>query len=525
MTEKSVIIIGAGLAGLSTGCYAQMNGYHTRIFERHTRAGGVCTAWKRRGYTIDGCIHWLMGARPGSSFYQLYDQVGALEGNRLIPLDHYARFVDETSGQYLEFTADLDRLASDMKALSPDDEQHIDEFVGAARAFQGFPMDAGKPIELMGPLDGVKQMWRMRHWLKHFTRYSMSVSAFSRRFQSPFLRWALSGAFVPEMPTFFLLVLLGQLAAGELATVEGGSLAFALAIVRRYRELGGQITYSAPVEEVLVTGDKAVGVRLADGSEHRADIVVSAADGYSTTYKMLGGRYVDAAIVERYETWTLFRPLVMVSLGVKREFAHRAADHVICLRHPLAAAGRQVEDITCRVFGPELSLAPEGKTVVQAMFESDFDYWRELQEDRDRYEGEKARIAREVIDRLEGRFPGISAEVEMIDVATPYTFWRYTRNHRGAYEGWLMTPEQTSKPLPKTLPGLRDFYMAGQWVEPGGGIPTVLSSGRQVAQILCRRDRKPFTAVPRLAALGRPQVALYDERLSGREDTVAIDSK
>nr|MBC8444636.1 hypothetical protein [Chloroflexota bacterium] len=221
----------------------------------------------------------------------------------------------------------------------------------------------------------------------------------------------------------------------------------------------------------------------------------------------------------------LFRPLVMVSLGVKREFAHRAADHVICLRHPLVAAGRQVEDITCRVFRPELSLAPEGKAVVQAMFESDFDYWRDLHEDRDQYEGEKARIAREIVDRLEGRFPGISAEVEMIDVATPYTFWRYTRNHRGAYEGWLMTPEQTSKPLPKTLPGLRDFYMAGQWVEPGGGIPTVLSSGRQVAQILCRRDRKPFTAVPRLAALGRPQVALYDERLSGREDTVAIDSK
>jgi phytoene dehydrogenase-like protein len=520
---KSVIIIGAGLAGLSMGCYAQMNGYHTRIFERHTRAGGVCTAWKRRGYTIDGCIHWLMGARTGSPFHRLYDEVGALEGNRLIPIEHYARFVDETSGQCLDMTADLDRLAGDMKALSPGDAKHINEFVGAARAFQGFPMDMGKPVELMGPLDSAKQMWRMRPWLKHFSRYGMSVAAFSLRFQSPFLRWALSGAFVPEMPTFFLLVLLGQLAAGELSMVEGGSLEFALAIVRRYRELGGQITYSAPVEEITVAGDKAVGIRLADGSEYHSDIVVSAADGYSTTYEMLGGRYVDAAISERYQNWALFRPLVMVSLGVAGEIVNGAADNAIRLRHPLVVAGRQVEDITCRVFGPELSLAPEGKTVVQAMFESDFDYWYDLQEHRDRYEGEKARVAREVIDRLEGQFPGISAGVEMIDVATPYTFWRYTRNHRGAYEGWLMTPEQTNKPLPKTLPGLRDFYMAGQWVEPGGGIPTVLSSGRQVVQILCRRDRKSFTAVPRLAALERPQVALYDERLSGRKDTTAMD--
>jgi phytoene desaturase len=78
-------------------------------------------------------------------------------------------------------------------------------------------------------------------------------------------------------------------------------------------------------------------------------------------------------------------------------------------------------------------------------------------------------------------------------VATPYTFWRHTRNHRGSYEGWLLTPQHMRKAVPKTLPGLRDFYMAGQWVEPGGGIPPALYSGRQVVQILCHRDAKPFS--------------------------------
>ena len=51
MAEKSLIIIGAGLAGLSTGCYAQMNGYQSCIFEHHTAPGGVAAAWKRKGYT------------------------------------------------------------------------------------------------------------------------------------------------------------------------------------------------------------------------------------------------------------------------------------------------------------------------------------------------------------------------------------------------------------------------------------------------------------------------------------------
>ena len=45
--EKSIIIIGAGLSGLSAGCYGQMNGYRTQIFEMHSKAGGACTSWKR----------------------------------------------------------------------------------------------------------------------------------------------------------------------------------------------------------------------------------------------------------------------------------------------------------------------------------------------------------------------------------------------------------------------------------------------------------------------------------------------
>ena len=50
MASKSVIIIGAGIAGLSAGCYAQMNGYTSRIFEMHDKPGGLCTAWKRGIY-------------------------------------------------------------------------------------------------------------------------------------------------------------------------------------------------------------------------------------------------------------------------------------------------------------------------------------------------------------------------------------------------------------------------------------------------------------------------------------------
>lgn len=95
---------------------------------------------------------------------------------------------------------------------------------------------------------------------------------------------------------------------------------------------------------------------------------------------------------------------------------------------------------------------------------------------------------------LDRRFPGLAAQVEMRDVATPMTYERYTGNWKGAYEGWQITTKTISMRMNKTLPGLANFYMAGQWVYPGGGLPTGVMSVRYVTQIICKNDKKPFVA-------------------------------
>ncbi|MDW7992527.1 MAG: NAD(P)/FAD-dependent oxidoreductase, partial [Anaerolineae bacterium] len=91
--------------------------------------------------------------------------------------------------------------------------------------------------------------------------------------------------------------------------------------------------------------------------------------------------------------------------------------------------------------------------------------------------------------------PGLSAQVEMVDVATPVTYERYTGNWRGSFEGWLLTPQNAQVQVPRTLPGLRNFYMAGHWTMPGGGLPTALLTGRWAVQVMCRHDGRPFTAI------------------------------
>jgi len=496
MTEKSIIIIGAGLAGLSTGCYARMNGYRSHIYEHHSVPGGVAAAWKRQGYLIDGGIHFVMGHKPGTGLYELYRELGIAQATRFVDMTTYGRFVDETSGRSVEITHDLDRLAEDLRAFSPADARAIGDLMAGARAMQGSDMSEmgmSKPPELTGLRDKLKEAWGMRRLYKYFIgKYARPVADYVQTIDDPWLRDLIENMFLPEVPVWFLFMLLGLLADGQLGLLEEGCLGFVLPIEKRYRELGGQVTYKATVEEVLVEDHRAVGVRLADGSEHRADAVVSAADGYSTVFKMLGGRYVDEKVEDRYKNWKLIRPMVMVSFGVAREFAGESWMSVVRLAHPFSVGSETIDRIMVRILNYSDRFAAAGKTVVQASFETEWDFWNELQKERTRYDAEKERVSAELLSRLETHYPGISSLVEVTDVATPHTTWRYTLNHRGAYMGWSPTSELIRATVPRTLPGLANFYMAGQWVLPGGGVPPCLYSGRHVLQLLCRRDKKPF---------------------------------
>jgi phytoene dehydrogenase-like protein len=100
------------------------------------------------------------------------------------------------------------------------------------------------------------------------------------------------------------------------------------------------------------------------------------------------------------------------------------------------------------------------------------------------------------MEQIEKIYPGFTGQVEVVDVATPLTYERYTGNWQGSMEGWMISTHNimaaVSGGIKKTLPGLKDFYMIGQWVEPGGGVPTGALSARGVMQLICHADKKPF---------------------------------
>ncbi len=501
MKEKSIIIIGAGIAGLSAGCYGQMNGYRTRIFEMHDELGGCCTSWNRNGYTIDGCFHYLTGSASGQSFFPIWEELGTLRGRTIVDPEEYAR-IEGKDGKAFIVYSDIDRLEVHMKELAPEDKGVIEEFTGGIRTMINFPMPVDKPPELYTPIDGFRMMSKMLPFMKFYRKFGkLTIGDYARRFKNPFLRqvfpYIVNLQNRPNFPLLGILQVLAWMDQKAAGYPVGGSLEFARSLGRQYIDLGGEILYKKQVVKILVENHRAVGVRLVDGSEHRGDYVISAADGHRAIFDMLDGKYVNNKIKSYYEGLSITPPIVHIGLGVARSFdgiPFSVTGTDFPLNEPIAISGQKHDRMCVRIYNFDPSLAPKGKTVLKVYFASEYDYWKQVHQDPERYEAEKEQIADQVVAALDHRFPGLAAQVEMRDVATPTTFEHYTGNWQGSFMGWETSTKTLIMRMSKALPKLKNFYMAGMWVEPGGGVPTAAMSGRNVAQIICRRDNKPFIA-------------------------------
>jgi phytoene dehydrogenase-like protein len=496
---KKVLIIGGGMAGLSAGTYLRMNGYDTHIYEMHDVPGGLCTSWQRGDYTVDLCVHWLVGSGPNDSFYDRWNELIDMEQIRFVDHEEYMRIEDE-QGQQLIIYTDVDRLEAELLAKAPEDATAIREFTGAIRKLASMEMDSSLNPELANLWQKLKALWKMLPFMGLFGKY-MRVSAreYAEQFRNPLLRRAMTQMFEPEMAVIFQMLTLAWMHKKAAGYPIGGSMRFALQLARRYRRLGGHIHYRQRVEKILTEGGRALGIRLADGTEIRGDYVISAADGHTTLYRMLEGRYFTPKLERFYQNMPTFPSLIFVALGIARPMQ----EHPHALIFPLGAPipldpDTTLTELPMRSMHFDPTLAPEGKTLVTFMLETTaYAYWEELaREAPDRYQAEQDRIARAIIRALDERFGGMAEAVEMIDVATPATFMRFTGNWKGSFEGWLLTPEAGFGGLEHHLPGLTNFFMCGQWMEIGGGLPTVMRSGRTVAELICHRDDRGFAVVP-----------------------------
>jgi phytoene dehydrogenase-like protein len=239
-----------------------------------------------------------------------------------------------------------------------------------------------------------------------------------------------------------------------------------------------------------VENNMAEGVILSDGTEIKADYVISAADGHSTIFEMLGGKYVNKKISNAYEKWELFTPIVQVSFGINKKIDSEVPVEMWMIRDQMIGRTKTKNGYSIMNYGFDHTMSPEGKSVIVMRFDSPWELWKDI--DDKEYKREKEQIEKDSKTIMEKHYPGISDSVEVCDVATPITDVNYTGVWKGSYEGFMSSSKNLMDNLHSTIPGLKKFYMAGQWLFPGGGLPPAGQSGKWAIQYICKEERTGF---------------------------------
>ncbi len=482
MERKKALIVGGGIAGLCTGVYLRRLGFDVEILEMHKISGGLATAWERGGFTFENCIHWLVGSKEGGQLNASWKEVFDID--QLEFFDDPVFQVVERGAERIAIFRDPDRLEAELLAKAPQDAATIRDLVRLIRRVAKLRMPEGDSF-----LRNLAAYLSFVPCFPTLSKHSkLTMADYSRRFGSPTLRRFFAGG-IGELSLLAIVFSLAWMAQGNAGYPIGGSLRMIGLIEENYKKLGGRIRFKARVERILVENGRAVGVKLEDGEELRADVVVSAADGHATIFEMLEGRFADQQIRRIYEIYKPFPSYVQVSLGVDADLRGEPGTVVLLLDQGIVVDPGKTEDVvTFRVFHFDPTFAPPGQTaVVCPLTTYNHEYWRGLREkDRPRYDAEKDRVAAAVRAVFERRFPKAQDKVRVVDVATPATIVRYTGNWKGSMEGWLYTPATGIRPLPCVLPGLSGFYMVGQWISPGGGLPAGLMTGRAVSKRIAK---------------------------------------
>lgn len=491
---ERIAIIGGGIAGLCAGLYAQRCGFRTTVFEAQAQPGGVCAYWRRGPYLMEAGLQTLIGVVPASPFYELLDEVGVIGRVAFADMAEFQR-VEDAHGEQLVIYRDVAALTEQLLRAGPRDRERVKRFIGVLEDFSRFRPPAAIAPETASLADGLRAAYSLRPIVRHVVRYwRMPLTRFCASFESAAIRETFAKLFAtPDFPVMAMFSALGWFVGGQVGRPALGSFEVVNAIVAAYRNAGGDLQCGQAVARILVEGDKAVGVRRADGTEHRADIVISAADGRATIFDLLGGRYADDAIRGYYRDLPVFPPLVTIHYGVAMPLT-RDPNHIdFAIDPPIDVLGRPLRSLNVYHSTGRTGAAPDGHCVVRVGFETEYEPWAALSHDPARYREAKERLAACVLERLEQRHPGFARNVVVSDVATPMTIERLTGNWKGAYEGWLPTTRTFSLSMPKKLPRLGNFYMAGQWVAPGGGVPGVLRSARTTLMVLCKDFGRKFT--------------------------------
>ncbi len=493
---KKIVVIGAGVAGLSAGCYALMNGYDVEIFEAHSKCGGMCTSWSRRNFVFDYCVHNLAGTSEKTAVKMVWDELGALQQTPILRHEQFCR-VEDVHGNVLNWYTDLDRLRSHIATEFREDVAPIDVLIRQAKKFAKADLGAMALGGALRTLKALPCVPAISRWNK------MKLGQYAERLQHPFMKRAFHHLMYDingdDVPMMALLYFMAGLSQGDFGWPVGGSQGLSDAIEKRVHALGGTIHYRKNVEEIMVRNDRAIGVRLTGGEEVPADRVVAAGDGYHTVHDLLHGQYTSETIEQYFSEAGDVAPFgVVVFLGLNRPVAEVPHSTILLFDEPFDVGEHRQDSMLMTAYHPDSGLTGGERSIIKLEVCGTYSYWKNLRdENRTDYRARKQQLAEMLTDKISHRVLGVKEAVEVIDVCTPPTAERYTRNRFG----WQAGPPKANagviqrQGLSRTLPGLSNFHMVGQWSDAQLGVSCVAMGARARVKSICKADGRRFVTI------------------------------
>ena len=492
--KKKVIVVGAGVAGLTAAIYAQKSGFDVTIMEKHIIPGGLSTSWSRKGYLFEGGMHWLTGSSPKMPMYRIWKETGALKENNPIFLrDPFYTLID--GEKRLHFHRNLDQLKKHFIEFAPEDEKAIKKlcrdiktYIPVHKTVSDIPgLKAKTPVH-----SGFFELMKMAGaGTKFFKLSNMSSADYIARFKNKDLRHLLSTIIGGRYNALSFIYTMASFASGDCGYPEGGSLRMANNMAETFLSLGGKIEYRHEVKKVECKDGKACGVwckgAKSDSGEdnfYEADAVIVTEDARKAIDTLFESTFSDKW-ADKMRKNVVTEQNMFVCFGVKADLKEYPRGIVYPLEEPFEAGGLKFTELRINNYALYEKHAPEGCTAVTCLLlGNSYNYWKQAKEDGT-YKEKKAELAAALISRLEKFIPEIKENVEVTDVATPLTYERYTNSYEGSWMS-VLAPKGKFINYPIKAKTVENLYFAGQRQSMPGGLPIAAACGRTAAQYLCR---------------------------------------
>ena len=494
MEKKKVTIIGGGISGLTAGIYLLDNDYDVTILEKHNIVGGCCTGWKRDGIFIDGCAHFIIGTSPKSELYPLWYHIGAINENSKVYLcDYYTKYYID--GEVVTLYTDLEKLRAELMRVGAVDKGRINNMIRTIKRYMLVKIPVTKPTDMMDlfrlSMFGIPMLPlvpRLVHY-KH-----ESALEYANKFKSPILRELFNRIIDNNMNIHSIFYMFQAFAQKDGGIIEGGSLKLSLSIGKRFEEKGGHLLTSSAAKRVIINDNTAVGVELENGEIIKSDYVISSADAYHTLNTLLEGKYKYKFFEDKFNDLKT-NPL---NMGMYVTYLYKNKNIEIPKMANIKTEGLKlfdfnIGDVSIRNYSFDPTITPENGevlTVLVRVFDQTYDDFKKLS--KEDYQKAKMKFAEDIKSYMVKAFNLNDEDLEIIDVATPLTYERYTNAYKGSYESFITTKKTKGLMTTGYIKGLKNFIMTGQWLMPPGGLPIALYTGKHAAIRICKFDKKKF---------------------------------